>query len=318
MLNLSVKRDIKEAKGIINDSDKTKRFRYLKYSVIPIRGTENSRELFSQLECSFDKSLMVAGSGDQILEAIFNGAKEIYSFDINKLTKYGNDLKFAAIAALDYEEYISFYVDLFPDELYYKVRDFLNGDSLIFWDSIFNYCSNLVIFDRLFDTDHHSKITNSCFSVNLKESFYKIKEQIFKVSIIFTRCNLENISYQYLSSQQYDFIYLSNIYYYLHKNPKEFSKLIKKSILPLLNKNGEALIHYLYGAGDVSGILEFMNGILCTDNGEQLSRKELHKYLNLTEYITEATRYGRPISDKDLVLSLKKKDNLKEGKENDL
>ncbi len=43
---------------------------YKKNSRIPIKGTENFKELYKKISY-FNNSLMVTGSGNQILEAIF-------------------------------------------------------------------------------------------------------------------------------------------------------------------------------------------------------------------------------------------------------
>lgn len=65
---------------------------YKKNSRIPIKGTENFKELYKKISY-FNNSLMVTGSGNQILEAIFFGAYKIQAFDINRLAKYGCALK---------------------------------------------------------------------------------------------------------------------------------------------------------------------------------------------------------------------------------
>ena len=123
MKNLQVEKDIYVAKKIILHTKKYEK--YKKYSVIPIRGTENIKELFSKISNTFQFILIVTGSGDQVLEAILHGAKNITCFDINFLAKYGCELKLASVQALDYEEFISFYKGEFSFSLFQKIVPFL-------------------------------------------------------------------------------------------------------------------------------------------------------------------------------------------------
>lgn len=199
MVNNSLKKDINNAISIIEDNSKCSNCTYKKYSVIPIKGTENVKELFQQIDNSFEKSLIVTGSGDQILEAILHGAKHINSFDLNLLTKYGTELKYAAIKALEYEEFVRFYTKKFELNLYDKVRNFLNSDILLFWDSIFDFTYHFTIYDNLFDVDNHGDIIDCNFSIYNKKSYYKIKEKLLKSLITFTHCSLEKLSKQSIS-----------------------------------------------------------------------------------------------------------------------
>ena len=57
-----------------------------------------------------NKSLLTVGSsGDQVLNAFYNGARDITLFDINEYAKYYVYLKIAAILSLSYQEFISFF-----------------------------------------------------------------------------------------------------------------------------------------------------------------------------------------------------------------
>lgn len=121
MYDIELKKDVQKAVAIISDNSKCSNCIYKEHSVIPIKGTENVKELFQKVDNSFQDCLMVTGSGDQILEAILHGAKNITSFDINRLAPYGLELKWAAIQALSYEEFLSFYQNKFPIYFYNKI-----------------------------------------------------------------------------------------------------------------------------------------------------------------------------------------------------
>ncbi len=106
MVKFDFKRDLLHAKNVILKNDEQACI-YKKYCRIPIKGTENVKELFKKM-FDFNTILIVTGSGDQILEAILLGASRVQAFDINKLAKYGCVLKIASIKALEYDEFVDF------------------------------------------------------------------------------------------------------------------------------------------------------------------------------------------------------------------
>lgn len=55
------------------------------------------------------KLLSVNASGDQTLNAILLGARDVQMFDLNKFTKYFTSLKIWAIKNLKYEEFLRLY-----------------------------------------------------------------------------------------------------------------------------------------------------------------------------------------------------------------
>ncbi|MGN1371752.1 MAG: DUF3419 family protein [Candidatus Coprovivens sp.] len=57
-----------------------------------------------------NKVLSVISSGDQILNAILNGVKDIDAFDISVFPKYFLYLKIGAIKSLSREEYLNFFL----------------------------------------------------------------------------------------------------------------------------------------------------------------------------------------------------------------
>lgn len=305
-----LKKDITMATNIINDNSEFNNCNYKKYSVIPIRGTENIKEVFAKMESSFEISCMVTGSGDQLLEAILHGAKVIYSFDINTLAKYGSALKFAAIEALEYEEFYDFYNKMFPFQLYKKVRECLKDNFLKFWDTIFENSYNFDIYHSLFDTSNHRDLFRFGFSIYLKDEYYQIKDKISKVKIYYETCNLMNLHDNSKLVNDYDFFYLSNIFYYIKQSPKQFSEFLLKDIEPLLKKGGEILFHYMYGVNTE------LSGFLFKDYDEKKSVIEnFDKYLGIQKYFVKCSGYGGGygiensgllLGEQDVALSLKK------------
>ena len=91
-----------------------------------------------------NKVLSVIGSGDQILNCILNGTKEIDAFDISVFPKYFLELKMAAIKALTVDEYIDFFYEVTNrdevyEDMYYRIAVYLENDICEFWDSLFNF-----------------------------------------------------------------------------------------------------------------------------------------------------------------------------------
>ncbi len=306
MTNLQVEKDIHFAKRIVLQTKKYEKYR--KYSVVPIRGTENIQELFSKIKNTFQFILMVTASGDQILEAVLHGAKNITCFDINRLAKYGCELKVAAVLALKYDEFISFYKGNFSFSLFQKIVPFLKGDSLYFWSQLFNTINGFDIYTRLFDSRYHMSIeltTTKC-SVYSEKEYYVIKENLKNVTISYIDSNVLNIiKNEKVKNQKYNLIYLSNIFYYLGKSEKYCSGFIKEKLLPLLKENGEVFIHYLYGQGGSKiNCTSFSDFMWLEYNQEILDRFE--ELLPITKYYVTCTGYGNPIGDKDVVLSLKR------------
>lgn len=80
----------------------------------------------------------------------------------------------------------------------------------------------------------------------MEKTYNIIKEKLPNVNIDFTQSNLMSLDDKKIGRQDYDFIYLSNILYYLNLNPMDCSKFLKQKISPLLKENGRSVIHYIY------------------------------------------------------------------------
>ncbi len=306
MKNLQLEKDIYFAKKLVLHTKKYEKYR--KYSVVPIRGTENIQELFFKIKNTFQFILMVTASGDQILEAVLYGAKNITCFDVNRLSKYGSKLKVAVIQALEYDEFISFYKGHFSFSLFQKIVPFLEEDSLYFWRQLFNSINCFEIYTSLFDSRFHlsSELTITKCSIYSEKEYYVIKENLKNVTISYIDSNILNIiKNEKIQNQKYNLIYLSNIFYYLRKSERFYSNFVKENIVPLLKENGEVFIHYLYGQGGSKiNCTSFSDFMWLDYNQEMLDRFE--KLLPITKYYVACTGYGNPVGDKDVVLSLKR------------
>lgn len=191
-----------------------------------------------------EKSLSIISSGDQILNLILSGCKQITGYDISRFTKYFLELKKAAIISLSREDFIHFFFDIthtnddWYDEIYDQIRVNLEKEDREFWDSLINFYDwSEINQSTLFSSQTMSFTSILQNNDYLKEENYsKLKNMISKVNYEYY---IEDI--QVLVSKlksQYYFINLSSIMYYI----SHYKDLLSK--LPL-KENGIALT-YLY------------------------------------------------------------------------
>ena len=197
--------------------------------------TENINGYFPLHKLINKNVLTVGSSSDQILNAFLMDAKTIDCFDINPFTKYYFDLKKAAIKTLTLQEYKEFFSyfeyskifsgnkNAFNLNSFYKIVDYLEEDSLIFWASLFKKYKGLTIRKGLFSFDENDiSIVIKLNNYLNEENYHKLKSNIDKLHPTFYYCDIKNIC-KYLN-KKYDFIFLSNIanyIYYSHNNSLE-------------------------------------------------------------------------------------------------
>ena len=173
---------------------------------------------------------------------------------------------------------------------------------------MFEFSFSQDIYYSLFDAKHHSEIIDFCCSIYSKQGYYQVKDRISKVKIQYETIDLLDIKINSDNKEKFDFIYLSNIYYYLKCSPKQYSKFVLSRIFPLLKSEGEAFIHYLYGAaGDPKSILNLLFFDLKEYKKDLEVIKKLDLYLPLERhYLVNCSGYGTSLGDKDVALSLKR------------
>lgn len=116
--------------------------------------TENIKD-FLEPYCLQNKNILtVAGSGDQMLNAYLMGAKNVTCFDINSLALYQVRLKKEAVCALEYEEFLSFFLlefgHIFDRQLYCKIAPGLDTKTRDFYDYLYQNYSNEEIVKRIY------------------------------------------------------------------------------------------------------------------------------------------------------------------------
>lgn len=291
-------------------------FRYIsEFSKIYPFTTENIAGYIDYFDFD-DKSLLTVGSsGDQILNAFYNGARDITLFDINEYAKYYVYLKIAAILSLSYKEFKAFFFrhgltpfvrnhHMFSPELYEKIKGNLrlfDYESFLFFDELFSLYEPTKIRERMFDDDEDRNVVIKGMNKYLKdeESYNKLQAIIRKISFRYINGNI----FEEDVNGKFDNIFLSNLC--TVANLEQLKSLLQKLDRNNLNSGGSIQLGYLWNAS--------------FDSEEyKADWKEIYKMPIAKEYlkdfITEAHQIPGPRdilwddpTKKDLVLIYRKK-----------
>lgn len=244
---------IKRVKGFYIEDSSSKH----SFNLIYPFTTENINGYINKFSLK-DKSLMTIGSsGDQALNAILKGCKDITVVDINPYTKFYYYLKMSGVISLDYNEFPDFFCyyrykdafhinkGVFNQEMFSKMKDTLielDYESYHFFNELLNNFSYKDIREYLFSGDEsgykHLKFMNP-YIFN-EENYNKLRTKIENISIEFIISDIEEVKL----NKTFDNIWLSNLGKQ-YENLEEFKNLINKISL-YLNRDGKMLITYLY------------------------------------------------------------------------
>lgn len=205
-----------------------------------------------------NKSLLTVGSsGDQVINAAFNGCKDITVLDVCPFSKFYFYLKNAGRISLDYEQFINFFYrrdfegsisdvneNSFDKEIMNEIFPILKEvdlESFKFWNELYEKFESKKIRDLLFSHDESSTELIKSINPYLKneEAYNYSKKEAENITPNFIIGNIFDLDI----SNSYDNILLSNLgtYYPL----KRFKRLIDRLSLNL-NDDGKLLICYLY------------------------------------------------------------------------
>ena len=193
--------------------------------------------------------LSVISSGDQILNTILFDPKVINCFDISSFPKYFLYLKMAAAKALDREEYLDFFFNSITtseiyDDYYDRIRVYLEGDNLVFWDSLFDYFDWIDIYNSLLFS-HEVYSSNDAIRKNIyldEENYILLKKKIDKTTINTYQGDIMSLATKLKDAP--DLAYFSNIIYYV--KVKEYLEMLEKMNL----QEGGIILSYLYNEID--------------------------------------------------------------------
>lgn len=203
-----------------------------------------------------NRSLLTVGSsGDQILNAYYNGARDITLFDINEYAKYYVYLKIAAILSLSYTEFQLFFYKhraelyynklMFSKEIFQKIYPTLliiNYEAAYFFNELFNFFDPHILRTHLFDDCECRNTVIQGFNNYLKDeaSYNKLKKILSDISFKYINGNI----FSDTIPNTYDNIFLSNLC--TTTNIDTFKTLLDKLNQNNLKPNGSMLIGYLW------------------------------------------------------------------------
>lgn len=291
-------------------------FKYIsEFSKIYPFATENVSGYIDYFDLK-DKSLLTVGSsGDQVLNAFYNGARDITLFDINEYAKFYVYLKIAAIMSLSYKEFKAFFFrhgltpfvrnhHMFSPELYEKIKGnlrLLDYESFLFFDELFSLYEPTKIRERMFDDDEDRNVVIKGMNKYLKdeESYNKLQAIIRKINFRYIHGNI----FEEDVAGKFDNIFLSNLC--TVANLEQLKSLLQKLDRNNLNSGGSIQLGYLWNASFDSEEYK--------DDWKEIYKMPIAKDY-LKEFITEAYQVPGPRdilwedpTKKDLVLIYRKK-----------
>ena len=175
---------------------------------------EDLNYFFKKINVQNKSVLTVGSSGDQALYAFANGARKIVHFDINPFSEVYFDYKVAAIKELEYKEFKRFFntrkYPMLSDELYERVCHHLPLESRLFWDTLYR--------NGFGSGEYQLHKQDSDMIRYTKEDYYKIKDALIMggPDIRFITSDLQTVADKLDESDKFDYIFLSNIYNYIH------------------------------------------------------------------------------------------------------
>jgi hypothetical protein len=198
------------------------------------------------------KVLTVTGSGDQVITSMIRGAKEIDTFDCNKLTYYHLFLKIAAIQSLEFEEFLDFYTfgkeerpKKRKKEHYKKIREYLTKENVIeYWNNFFKNPNDY--FSYFFLGACGTPASKEHSIEYLTEEGFQIAKDKVNDNVSFKNADVNILPYIY-GDKKYDFINLSNIFNYI-SNQEAFSKIIESLLNNNTTEDGIILAGYVWNS----------------------------------------------------------------------
>lgn len=225
-----------------------------------VYATEMVSSYYSRLDIQGKRVLSIVGSGDQIIDAYFFGAKEVVGFDINQRAFFMLDLKLAALVQLGYSEFLDFFGSnmdngSFNFGLYGKLRSRLSLKTKAFFDEIYKESKNngkFLVKSSYFR--QRSMLKTAVKEINHylqnEESYMRCRTILENREIQFLDLDINDIDTDKRIIGKFDVINLSNVLNYLTGNTAEndlldvLSLVIEKVRRRL--KRGGFLFYYSY------------------------------------------------------------------------
>ena len=236
-----VEKDIMVALGVLTDIRPIPR----SYGHVFVNTNEELSLYYNEFPIAGNKVLTVSSGGDQILQAVCNGASKIDAFDRNKFALYVSKLKIAAIKVLSCYEFQSFFYDeitFFDTDLYHKIRLYLDDETKLFWDALYEkLVSFRSVAKQLFFSEFQFDVTD--FAYSIPDNYYLTRKRLESVDMNLYHASLNHFL-QKNTSADYSCVFLSNIFNYLSLDAKrEFNRFINKNLAERLSSEGAIAVY---------------------------------------------------------------------------
>lgn len=219
---------------------------------------ERLNSYFKDLNLLNARIATVGSSGDQALNAIFYGAKDVTLIDGNIFTHAYVEYKIAMIKNLDFKTFKQHLgkFSMFNWKTYSLISHDLSKEIQQFFDEIMlnqddhghdydeGYLTDSLVRNNLFHTPCHD------FDSEIENLFYNNSEDYVKLQTLLKK---QNFTLRFVTADvqdfpkklkgKFDYIFLSNIFPYVDKNVMidVINKLLKK-----INPNGEIQYNYTF------------------------------------------------------------------------
>lgn len=223
----------------------------MNYGKSYIRTNEALSRYYSRFPIEDGRVLTVAASGDHILQAVCDGAKVIDAFDKNRFQLYVSKLKIAAVKALTQDEFAQYFCfrhngdyfgDLLWKELYLKVREKLDADAIVFWDTMYKIGDIENNLERFFYLQ--TFVDDGYGSFAFDENYEKTKENLNDVQINLYHSTFHSFIDRLDDEICYDAIFMSNMTDYF--DDQEFLRLtefLNTEVHKHLNSGGKVAVY---------------------------------------------------------------------------
>lgn len=219
---------------------------------------ERLNAYFKNLKLQNSRIATVGSSGDQVLNAIFYGSKDITLIDANIFTQAYLEYKIAMIKNLDFltfKNHLGMF-SMFNWKTYSLISHDLSVETQQFFDELMlnqdnrgrfydeGYLTDSLIRNTLFHTpcyEHDSKEENLFY--NNGRDYLKLKELLIKNNFKLTFIVEDVKNFHKALTGEFDYIFLSNIYDYVNQY---HMKNIINNLYQKLKAGGKIQYHYSF------------------------------------------------------------------------
>ncbi len=233
-----------------------------KIAPLYLYATEAVGEYYKKLSIKGKKVLSICGSGDQILNAYFYGAKEVVAFDLVENTKFMLNLKIAAIKILNRKEFLEFFGDNkkignFNHKKYLQMGGNLDKKTMAYFDKLYSIFGKKN--KKILHSDHfrarkefYIKLYQINHFLKSDHNYKKLQKILKNKKVKFIKSSIENIHKK--TNKKFDLINLSNVPNYIlgefkRKDVKDRLKKFNKILIKMkkvLEKKGKIISYIFY------------------------------------------------------------------------